>query len=211
MGSLPTHSKPSKLIPMRKLTATICLTFAVLLGSVGCQRSIDYSQTPILQNHKYSADAIFVDEIRSLGGKVFNYHPPPRPESPKKVEERKKRQEIAQKAAEEKLLEKQKQLSKGLVLELQVILRNFNLYEGSINGIAGRKTLLALNKWLTGNGYPPVKYISKDIISRLKIHAPQTKTARKSSPPSKSTDELEKDQNPQKLAKKAAEEKSVRS
>jgi hypothetical protein len=33
MGSLPTHSKPSKLIPMRKLTATICLTIAVLLGS----------------------------------------------------------------------------------------------------------------------------------------------------------------------------------
>ena len=37
MGSLPTHSKPSKLIPMGKLTATICLTIAVLLGSVGCQ------------------------------------------------------------------------------------------------------------------------------------------------------------------------------
>ena len=34
MGSLPTPTEPSKLIPMRKLTATICLTVAVLLGSV---------------------------------------------------------------------------------------------------------------------------------------------------------------------------------
>jgi hypothetical protein len=37
MGSLPTHSKSTKLISMRKLTATLCLTLAVLLGSVGCQ------------------------------------------------------------------------------------------------------------------------------------------------------------------------------
>ena len=45
MGSLPTHSKPSKSIPMRKLTTTICLTFAVLLGSVGCQTTspVSYS------------------------------------------------------------------------------------------------------------------------------------------------------------------------
>ena len=34
MGSLPPHSKPSKLIPMRKLTATLCLTIAVLLGFI---------------------------------------------------------------------------------------------------------------------------------------------------------------------------------
>ena len=33
MGPLPTHSKSLKIIPMRKLTATLCLTFAVLLGS----------------------------------------------------------------------------------------------------------------------------------------------------------------------------------
>ena len=35
MGSLPTHSKPSKSIPMRKLTATLCLTLTILLGSAG--------------------------------------------------------------------------------------------------------------------------------------------------------------------------------
>ena len=34
MGSLPILSKFAKLIPMRKLTATLCLTFAVLFGSV---------------------------------------------------------------------------------------------------------------------------------------------------------------------------------
>ena len=33
MGSLPTHSESTKLISIRKLTATLCLTFAVLLGS----------------------------------------------------------------------------------------------------------------------------------------------------------------------------------
>ena len=36
MGSLPTHSKSTKLIPMRKLTTILCLTLAVLLGSAGC-------------------------------------------------------------------------------------------------------------------------------------------------------------------------------
>ena len=34
MGSLPTHSKSTKLISMKRLTATLCLTFAVLLGSL---------------------------------------------------------------------------------------------------------------------------------------------------------------------------------
>ena len=33
MGSLPTHSKSTKLNSMKKLTATLCLTIAVLLGS----------------------------------------------------------------------------------------------------------------------------------------------------------------------------------
>ncbi len=40
-SSLPTHPKSSKLIYMRKLTATICLTIAVLLGSAGCDESAD--------------------------------------------------------------------------------------------------------------------------------------------------------------------------
>ena len=39
MGSLPTHSKSTKLISMRKLTATLCLTLAVLLGSMGMSAS----------------------------------------------------------------------------------------------------------------------------------------------------------------------------
>jgi len=43
MGSLPTHSKPSKSIPMRKLTATLCLTLAVLLGVGGCTTLDSYS------------------------------------------------------------------------------------------------------------------------------------------------------------------------
>ena len=39
---LTTHSKPSISISMRKLTATLCLTIAVLLGSVGIGVSADY-------------------------------------------------------------------------------------------------------------------------------------------------------------------------
>ena len=40
MGPLPTHPKSTKLISMRKLTATLCLTFSVLLGSaVGSETS----------------------------------------------------------------------------------------------------------------------------------------------------------------------------
>jgi hypothetical protein len=41
MSSLPTHSKHSKSIPMRKLTATLCLTIAVLLGMTGMSASAD--------------------------------------------------------------------------------------------------------------------------------------------------------------------------
>jgi TPR repeat protein len=44
MGSLPTHSKPSKSIPMRKLTATLCLTITVLLGSMGVSASTDFQK-----------------------------------------------------------------------------------------------------------------------------------------------------------------------
>ena len=34
MGSLPTHSKSTKLIPMIPLTVTLCVTLAVILGSI---------------------------------------------------------------------------------------------------------------------------------------------------------------------------------
>jgi len=40
----PHTQKSTKLISMRKLTATICLTFAVLLGSVGMSASADYQK-----------------------------------------------------------------------------------------------------------------------------------------------------------------------
>jgi len=112
---------------------------------------------------------------------------PPPSKSTDEIENERLRKRIAELEKKNKLMK----VSKGVVLELQEILRNLNLYEGSIDGISGEKTLLALNKWLIGNGYPSVKYISKGIISRLKIHAPLTKTARKSPPPSKSAAELE--------------------
>ena len=44
MGSLPTHSKPIKLTSMQKLTATLCLTLAVLFGSLGISESADYQK-----------------------------------------------------------------------------------------------------------------------------------------------------------------------
>ena len=45
MGSLPPNSNPSKLIPMRKLIATLCLTLAVLLGMTGVSYAVP--QCPI--------------------------------------------------------------------------------------------------------------------------------------------------------------------
>ncbi len=42
MGSLPTISNHSISIPMRNLTATLCLTLAVLVGSAGVSASADY-------------------------------------------------------------------------------------------------------------------------------------------------------------------------
>ena len=44
MGSLPTHSKPPKSIPMRKLTATLCLTLTILLGSMGVSAGADFKK-----------------------------------------------------------------------------------------------------------------------------------------------------------------------
>jgi len=41
---LATHSKYTKLIPMRNLTAILCLTIAVLLGSAGCDESADFQK-----------------------------------------------------------------------------------------------------------------------------------------------------------------------
>jgi hypothetical protein len=41
MGSLPTPTEPSKSIPMRKLTATLCLSLTILFGSVGVSASAD--------------------------------------------------------------------------------------------------------------------------------------------------------------------------
>ena len=41
---LPAHSKPSKSISMRKLTATLCLTFALSLSAIGAAWSNDFQQ-----------------------------------------------------------------------------------------------------------------------------------------------------------------------
>ncbi len=41
---LPRHSKSTKLISMRKLSVTLCLTFAVLLGSTGMSASADFQK-----------------------------------------------------------------------------------------------------------------------------------------------------------------------
>jgi hypothetical protein len=44
MVPLPTHSKTSKFIPMIKLFARLCLTLAVLFGSVGMSESADFQK-----------------------------------------------------------------------------------------------------------------------------------------------------------------------
>ena len=44
MGSLPTHSKSTKLIFMKTFTATLCLTLTILIGSVGVSASAAISK-----------------------------------------------------------------------------------------------------------------------------------------------------------------------
>ena len=44
LGPLPKHSKSAKSVPMRNLTATLCLTFAVILGSAGMSESADFQE-----------------------------------------------------------------------------------------------------------------------------------------------------------------------
>ena len=45
--SLPSLSKPTRFISMRKLTATLCLTLAVLIGSVGMSSSGNFQKNAI--------------------------------------------------------------------------------------------------------------------------------------------------------------------
>ena len=56
MGSLSTYSKFTTLISMRKLTATLCLTIAVLLGSVGLSEGADLEKG-ITQRNLASSEA----------------------------------------------------------------------------------------------------------------------------------------------------------
>ena len=44
LGPLPTHSKSTRFTSMRKLTAILCLTLAVLLGSEGVSASADFQK-----------------------------------------------------------------------------------------------------------------------------------------------------------------------
>ena len=55
---LPTNSKPSKSISMRKLTATICLTFTILLGSIGVSASADFQKGLTAAQRGYFATAL---------------------------------------------------------------------------------------------------------------------------------------------------------
>ena len=56
LGPLPVHSNPSKLTSIRKLTATLCLTIAVLLGSVGLSEGADLEKG-ITQRNLASSEA----------------------------------------------------------------------------------------------------------------------------------------------------------
>ena len=55
MGSLPTHSKPSKYISIRYLTATISVTLVVLLGVTEMNASADLPKGAIAYKSGYYA------------------------------------------------------------------------------------------------------------------------------------------------------------
>ena len=44
---LPTHTKSTKFISMRKITATLCLSLAVILGCAGTSASADFQKNAI--------------------------------------------------------------------------------------------------------------------------------------------------------------------
>ena len=58
MSFLPSHSKSTKLISMRKLTATLCLTIVVLLGSAGLSASAETIKGFCLTGTKHSHSPI---------------------------------------------------------------------------------------------------------------------------------------------------------
>ena len=65
MGYLPKLSNPSNLIPMRKLTVTLCLTLAVLFGSAGMSASADFKKGPNASKSGDYASALW--EWKPLG------------------------------------------------------------------------------------------------------------------------------------------------
>ena len=65
MGSLPTHSKPSKSISMRKLTATFYLTLAVLLGFI-----LGVAWTGSVHD---GADSEYFQVLKTMGGSGINW------------------------------------------------------------------------------------------------------------------------------------------
>ena len=73
MGSLPTHSKPSKSNSVKKLTATLFLTLAVLLGSVGISESDNFDEDAIALKNLVQRNGVYYKFLSSTPhtGKVL--------------------------------------------------------------------------------------------------------------------------------------------
>ena len=71
--SLPPNPNPSNLISMRKLTATLCLTLAVLLGSVGFSESDDFDKDAIALKNLVQRNGVYYKFLSSTPhtGKVL--------------------------------------------------------------------------------------------------------------------------------------------
>ena len=58
-GPLPTHSKSTKLISMRKLSSTLCLMIAVLLAGAGASASADFQKNAIALTDLIQRNGLF--------------------------------------------------------------------------------------------------------------------------------------------------------
>ena len=191
---------------MRRLTATLCLTIAVLFGSVGasfshkharivgahpqCKWPGSYRSRTEREKYYWCIEKYRPGYLRSISKDRFYKASPPSKSAAEKENERLK--EILAEKENERLREAVARLNDdkqskpkvdtGLAKRTQEALQVLDLYSGTIDGILGVKTRLAIRGWQSRNGYPATGVIEDTQIAKLEQSAIQYLTEKKSKP-----------------------------
>ena len=186
---------------MRKLTATLCLTFAVLLGSEvrgsylpTCKGSPTSSSERVMRwsncEGLFIPDAAFgrgpYSLFRVINREMSNIGLATRDDREKALQNDKKFSEPLKKQKQSRL----KQVAErpepksdlALAKRTQEALQVLEIYSGKIDGIIGVKTRVAIRGWQSRNGYPVTGEIDQTQIAKLEESAIRYLKEKKSKP-----------------------------